>query len=206
MEHYISVTPAPAKLAILPGAFNPPTRAHMAMAEAALAIVDEVLFALPRAFPHKPYSGAGFDLRVELLRAALAGYSRFSLAATEGGLFVEMAREARAVYGEHTELFLLCGRDAAERIVHWDYGAGVSFQEQLEEFQLLVASRGGHYEPPPELEHRVRSITLPPEVEAISSSEIRRRIQRQEPWRRLVPESIVPLIERQRELWQRLED
>ena len=206
MEHYIAVTPAPAKLAILPGAFNPPTRAHLAMAEAALGIVDEVLFALPRAFPHKPYSGAGFESRVELLRAALAGYSRFSLGATEGGLFVEMAREARAVYGEHTELFLLCGRDAAERIVHWDYGAGVSFQEQLEEFQLLVASRGGPYEPPPELEHRVRSITLPPEVEAISSSEIRRRIQRQEPWRDLAPESIVPLIERQRELWQRLED
>jgi nicotinate (nicotinamide) nucleotide adenylyltransferase len=206
MEHYIAVTPAPSKLAILPGAFNPPTRAHLAMAEAALNIVDEVLFALPRAFPHKPYTGAGFEARVELLRAALAGYSRFSLAATDGGLFVEMAREARAVYGESIEVFLLCGRDAAERIVHWDYGAGDSFQKQLEEFQLLVASRGGPYAPPPELKHRVRSIALPSEVEAISSSEIRRRIQRQEPWRHLAPESIVQLIEQKRELWQRLED
>jgi nicotinate (nicotinamide) nucleotide adenylyltransferase len=203
MQHYIAVAPAPSKLAILPGAFNPPTRAHLAMAEAALSVVDEVLFALPRAFPHKPYTGAGFEERVELLQAALAGYDRFSLAATEGGLFVEVAREARAVYGESTELFLLCGRDAAERIVHWDYGAEDSFQRQLEEFQLLVASRGGPYEPPPELEHRVRSITLPSDVETISSSEIRRRIQRQEPWRHLAPESIVELIEQKRELWQR---
>src|SRR5713101_4168313 len=100
MQFYNSVTQAPAKLAILPGAFNPPTRAHLAMAESALTVVDEVLFVLPRAFPHKEYGGAGFDTRMEMLRAALAGNSRVSLASSERGLFIEMAREARADYGE----------------------------------------------------------------------------------------------------------
>src|SRR6266849_3526056 len=104
MEHYITVSPAPAKLAILPGAFNPPTRAHLAMADAALAIADEVLFALPRVFPHKEYTGSAFQTRLEWVRAALAGYSRFSLAVTEGGLFTEIAQEARAVYGAAPEL------------------------------------------------------------------------------------------------------
>ena len=94
MEHYITVSRAPAKLAILPGAFNPPTRAHLDMADAALARVDEVLFALPRAFPHKEYTGSQFETRLEWLRAALAGYPRFSLAVTEGGLFIEIAQEA----------------------------------------------------------------------------------------------------------------
>ena len=51
----------PRRLGILPGTFNPPTLAHIALARAALAQVDEVLFVLPREFPHKPYQGATFD-------------------------------------------------------------------------------------------------------------------------------------------------
>src|SRR5437773_2599878 len=124
MDFYFRATGTPARLAILPGAFNPPTRAHLAMAESALAVVDEVLFVLPRAFPHKRYTGAGFEHRVELLQAALAGAPHFSLAASDRGLFIDMAREARVDYGAATELFILCGRDAAERIVNWDYGGG----------------------------------------------------------------------------------
>jgi nicotinate-nucleotide adenylyltransferase len=201
MDHYITVTPAPARLAILAGAFNPPTRAHLGVADAALAVVDEVLFTLPRAFPHKEYSGSELATRLEWLRAALAGYPRFSLAVTEGGLFIEIAREARAVYGARTELFLLCGRDAAERIVGWDYGAGDSIQKQLESFQLLVAARGGVYEPPPQIRDRVRSIALPPGLDDISSSEVRRRIRAGEPWRDLAPDSVVKLIEQRGDLW-----
>ena len=45
----------PRRLGILPGTFNPPTRAHVALAEAALGEVDEALFVLPRSFPHKEY-------------------------------------------------------------------------------------------------------------------------------------------------------
>ena len=201
MQFYNRVTGIPAKLAILPGAFNPPTRAHLAMAESALAVADEVLFVLPRAFPHKEYSGAAFDTRVELLRAALAGNPRFSLASSDRGLFIEMAREARADYGASTELFILCGRDAAERIVNWDYGRGDSIEKQLEVFELLVASRGGHYDPPAPIRNRVRSIALPAGVEQISSTEVRRRIRAGEPWRDLVPGPVAALIEQRMELW-----
>src|SRR5260370_26335386 len=116
MDHYITVTTAGVKLDILAGAFNPPTRAHLAMGDAALSVVDEVLFALPRAFPHKQYTGWEFETRLALLRAALAGNPRFSLASTEGGLFVEIAEEARSVDGAGTELFLRSGRDTPERL------------------------------------------------------------------------------------------
>jgi nicotinate-nucleotide adenylyltransferase len=201
MDFHIRSIGAPERLAILAGAFNPPTRAHLAMAEAALSVVDEVLFALPRVFPHKEYTGAGFETRLDLLRAAISGQPRFSLASTGRGLFVEIAREARSEYGLETELFLLCGRDAAERIVGWDYGEAGSIQKQLQIFELLVASRGGAYEAPPELRDRVRSIALPPGLEEISSSEVRRRIQAGEPWKHLVPGSIVRLIEERSDLW-----
>jgi len=196
MDHYITVTPPCGKLAILAGAFNPPTRAHLAMAEGALAVVDEVLFALPRAFPHKEYSGLEFETRLELLRAALAINPRFSLAATQGGLFIDIAHEARSVYGAGMDPFFLCGRDTAERIVSWNYGSGDSIEKQLESFQLLVASRKGAYEPPPEIRGRVRLLDLPQSFDEVSSTELRRRMQAGEPWRHLAPESIVHLLER----------
>src|SRR5437868_8512715 len=164
MEFYLRATRAPAKLAILPGAFNPPTRAHLAMAEAALSVADEVLFVLPRAFPHKEYTGAPFEKRLDWLRAALEANPRFSLAAADRGLFIDLAREAAPHYDSSPELFLLCGRDAAERIVSWDYGGGEDITRQLEVFELLVASRGGHYQAPSALAGRVHALALPPEI------------------------------------------
>ena len=63
-ESYAKILARPVLLlAILAGAFNPPTRAHLAMADAALAVVDEVLFTLPRAFPHKEFTRAEFETR-----------------------------------------------------------------------------------------------------------------------------------------------
>ncbi len=194
MHHYITVPAAPAKLAILAGAFNPPTRAHLAMAEAALRVVDEVLFVLPRVFPHKQYSGATLEARVEMLRAALDGQPRFSLATTDAGLFIDIAREVREHYGCEVELHFLCGRDAAERIVNWDYGAAEGILKQLETFSLLVASRGGAYEPPPDIRRRVRSIALPDGLEEVSSSEVRRRIRSGEPWHDLAPAAVARVI------------
>jgi len=85
--------------------------------------------------------------------------------------------------------------------VNWDYGSGDSIEKQLKVFELLVASRGGHYEPPPPIRNRVRSIALPAGIDEISSTEVRRRIRAGEPWRDLVPGPVAPLIEERMELW-----
>jgi nicotinate-nucleotide adenylyltransferase len=190
MEFYKRAAASPARLAIFPGAFNPPTRAHMAMAEAALSVVDEVLFVLPRVFPHKEYTAAGFGERLELLILAIGEHPQYSLASSDRGLFIDLAREARTEYD--AELFLLCGRDAAERIVSWDYGEGDGIEKQLRVFRLLVASRGGSYAPPPEIEEQVISIEV--SLDEVSSSEVRRRIQAGENWEELVPSGIVGLV------------
>lgn len=155
MEFFRRAAARPRTLGVFPGTFNPPTRAHVALARAALGRVGEVVFVLPRAFPHKPYEGASFDERVRMLEAALDGEPRFSVAATEGGLFLEIARECRAAYGPDVELFFLCGRDAAERAVNWDYGSRDAFREQLREYRLLVAPRQGEYAPPAAMEERI---------------------------------------------------
>src|ERR1035438_8807507 len=86
--------------------------------------------------------------RVEMLGAVLDGRARLAAAASVGGLFIEIAHECRAAYGPSTALTFVCGRDAAERIVGWDYGNQNAISNILETFQLLVACREGAYEPP----------------------------------------------------------
>jgi len=56
------------RVGVIAGAFNPVTRAHVALAEAARAHVDEIVFAVPRVLPHKEYDGASVDQRMEMLR------------------------------------------------------------------------------------------------------------------------------------------
>jgi nicotinate-nucleotide adenylyltransferase len=184
----------PRRLGILAGTFNPPTRAHLALARAALQRVDEVLFALPHRFPHKSYEGASFEDRVRMLEAALQAQDRCSIASTEGGLFIEIARECRSAYPPGTELFFICGRDAAERIVNWDYGRPGAIHEQLREFQLMVAPRGGAWQPPPELARSIHPLPLEGDYEEVSATEVRRRIRQGEPWRDLVPEAIAGMV------------
>lgn len=176
-------------VAVFPGAWNPPTLAHMAMAEAALRYAPEVVLAMARAMPHKDYDGPPFEQRAEWLRAICAARRGFSAAVTAGGLFIEMAREARAATGA-ARVLLVCGRDAAERIVNWDYGAGPSIERQLEEFELLVAPRGGAYSPPPALAARIHPLELPRDWEDVSSSSVRARRERGEPWRQFVPAEV----------------
>jgi nicotinate-nucleotide adenylyltransferase len=180
----------PARLGILPGAFNPPTRAHLALARAALEVVDEVLFILPRRLPHKEYSGVSFEDRLALVGLAIGSEPRFSAAASDGGLFIDIARECREAYGPVPKLSFLCGRDAAERIVAWDYGSSDTLKEMLEEFEMLVAARQGSYTPPPDFRDRIHPLEVGEDCDHIAATEVRHRIRSAEPWQHLVPEII----------------
>ena len=184
----------PQALGVLPAAFNPPTLAHLALARAALAITDEVLFILPREFPHKPYEGATFHQRVEMLLTATRAEPCFSVAASVHGLFADIAEECREAYGEDVRLLFICGRDAAERIVTWDYGEPDAFRHMITRFELLVAPRDGSYQPPPHIRHRVSILQPTENISLISASEVRDRLSQGSPWEHLVPPEIVPLV------------
>lgn len=194
MHFYRKAGGTPGQVAIFSGAFYPPTIAHRRLVHLALERVDEVLVALPRAFPHKSWGGTGFDQRMRWALAAVEGLERCSVAASDKGLFLDIAREARAVYPAGTRLYVLVGRDAAERIVQWDYGPLPPFEEQLKDFELLVAARGRGYDPPPGIRGSVHGLDLEPDYQEISSSEVRRRIRQGEPWEHLVPEPCVSLV------------
>ena len=190
MDFFLRAAGSPRRLGVFPGAFNPPTRAHLALARAALTCVDEVVFVLPRVFPHKEYEGATLQQRVDMLRAALAREPRCSIAATEQGLFIDIARECGAAYGPDVDLAFLCGRDAAERIVNWDYGRPGAIAEMLRAFSLLVAVREGEYTPPPRLAHRIASLPLNEPLNDVSATLVRIRVGEGQSWEHLVPAEI----------------
>ncbi len=194
VEFFRRAAGSPASLAVLSAAFNPPTRAHLALASAALDHADETLLVLPRAFPHKSYEGPGFAERLRLVQDAVADEPRFSVAASERGLFIEIADELAGSYDPATRLLFVCGRDAAERIVNWDYGEAGAFQKMLDRFELLVAARGGEYTPPPHLRARIHKLRLAEDYGSISATEVRHRIVTGLPWEHLVPESIVARV------------
>lgn len=179
----------PPRLGLFPGSFNPVTTAHVALAHGALRHVDEVVFVLPRVFPHKDYRGATFEDRIEMLLKATEGEPAFSVASSTGGLFLDIAQESSACYAPRTALSFLCGRDAAERIVGWDYGRPDAAAEMLRDFNLLVAARDGAYEAPAEYAHAIRMLEAVG-CDAISATEVRDRIARGEPWEHLVPAAI----------------
>lgn len=184
----------PRRLGVLPAAFNPPTRAHLALAAAALGSTDEVLFVLPRVFPHKTYEDATLDQRIDMLAAAAGTEPRYSIATSERGLFVEIAEECRGDYGDQTRLLFVCGSDAAERIIHWDYGERGAFLRMLERFDLLVAARCGSFTPPAEMRQHVHALAVSDEIESISATKVRERIRRGEPWEDMVPAAIVQTV------------
>ncbi len=197
MAEYLKGRPlATGRVGVLASAFNPPTIAHVALAEAAreAAGLDQIAFALARRLPHKDFEDTSFEQRLELLRALTDERDEWACVVTDGGLFVEMARELKTLSGPGVQALLLCGRDAAERIVGWDYGDAPPIQEQLREFRMVVAARAGEYCPPNKIAAGVLSVTLPPECAPVSSSAVRAAIAAGADWEALAPPAVVELV------------
>jgi nicotinic acid mononucleotide adenylyltransferase len=181
-------------VALFPGAWNPPTSAHLEIARAARLTGRHVVWVLPRTFPHKSWDGIGIDQRLAMLRAIAVAEPGFSVALADAGLYRDIADQARAYYGETCAISIVCGRDAAERMATWDYGVEGAFEALLERYSLLVASRAGDYVPDPPFEARISRLPVNTSLDLISSSEVRRRISSGEDWAHLVPDAIVNIV------------
>lgn len=184
------------RVGLLAGGFNPPTLAHLSLLRAAESVLDAVACVVPRTYPHKEFSGAGFEERIEML-----GRLGYPVLVAERGLFIEIAREFRrdiAAGSGGVELHFLCGRDAAERIVGWDYGdAAAGIERQLTEYRLLVAARQGEYEAPPHVRHGVSNLMMEAGFDEVSSTLVRELLVRgDERWRQHVPEELHELVGR----------
>jgi len=185
----------PARVALFPGTWNPPTVAHVGIARIARNHADEVIWVLPRTFPHKGFDGADFDARRRMLEILARQHAGFSAAVSDGGLYTEIAGEARDYFGPETQIALVLGRDAAERIAAWDYGAPGVFDDFIRRYKLLVAARRGEYEPAGHRREFISTLPMESSWDDVSSSEVRRQISNGENWRELVPPAIAGMVQ-----------
>ncbi len=186
------------RLGLLPSPFNPPTTAHLALADSAQESfrLDQVAYILPDSLPHKRIERPSVTRRLEWLAALAQRRPDRVVASGPEALVIDIARAFRKRLGPRCDLFVIAGRDAAERYATWDYGRREPFPEQIREFTLLVAARDGRYRVDPEHEGRIRTFEIASSQTRASSSAVRDSIRAGRPWRHMVPRAIQPAVER----------
>jgi nicotinate (nicotinamide) nucleotide adenylyltransferase len=202
----VSIVPKGRRLGILSAAFNPITRAHVALAQSAYEHyqLHEVLFVLPITQPHKLIHDAPLDARLRMMELAVQGHSAFSIGMCTHGLFVDIGRAAAAAYPPETRQWFISGRDAAERILTWPYpDPAKALGELFALAELLVADREGAFVLPDNAAVRdfadhVHPLPLPAEFSHVSATDVRNGLAKGEEVSELVPPRVLDYILEQR--------
>ena len=192
----------PGRLGVLGGSYNPITRAHLAIADTVVSAfgLHEVLFLLPAVPPHKPIFGASLEQRLEMMQLAVPDRPYAAVGLSTHGLFLDMYQGLLGVYPPHTEIFFLTGRDAAERILTWNYDdATAALRQMFTAFQLIVCDRDGPFQLPDDAlfapyRQRIHGCTLPPGFNHVSATEVRQRCQQGQSLDDLVPTGVARYI------------
>jgi nicotinate-nucleotide adenylyltransferase len=198
----VSIVPQGRRLGILSAAFNPITRAHVALAQSAYDHfqLHEVLFVLPIVQPHKLVHDAPIEARLRMMDLAVQGHRAFSLGLCTHGLFIDICRAAMVAYPPATRLWFISGRDAAERILTWPYPDPARVLSELfAQSELLVADREGAFGLPASPVVRdhashIHHLPLPAEYSHVSATDIRTRLAKGEEVIDLVPPAVLAYI------------
>ncbi len=200
-----ATTQSHGRLGVLGGAYNPITLAHLAIADAAVAEMHlhEVLFCLPQVPPHKTIFGASLEQRLDMMQLAVHDRSYATVGLCSHGLFLDIERALRRVYALETEVFFITGRDAAERILTWEYeDTERALSEMFSAFQFIVCDREGAFVMPDDsrlipYHSRIHHFAIPDGLDHVSSTAIRDRLQQNEPIDDLVPAAVADFIQQQ---------
>lgn len=180
------------RIGVLGGSFDPVTRAHILVAEAAADALrlDRVLLIPAALQPFKPEGpDAGPAARVSMLELAVEGHPRLAVDCREierGGpsYSIETVENLRHDF-PGDELFLLVGADAAREFARWRDASRIG------EFVRVVAlTRAG--EAPPDSPHISQTITVP--ALDISASGVREAVSQGRTFEDLVPPNVAEYI------------
>jgi nicotinate-nucleotide adenylyltransferase len=185
----------PGRIGVFGGTFDPVHNTHVAIAEAALkhARLDLVFFVVAARPPHKnagPHADA--ETRYDMVQAALAGHphlraSRAELDREGPSYTRDTLREFQQASPE-ARLFLIIGFDSLKDLPGWKDPDAI-----LSRARLLVVQRGGEENVAP-AELAGHYDVLPVERSELSSTEIRERIRKGQPWAGFVPEGAARII------------
>ncbi len=174
------------------GAFDPPHKGHVALAETALRRFGlERLLVLVVVAPGHREVVLPFEQRFELARLAFAGLPHTEVIREENAYTVDAVRDG----GFGAALFLV-GADEFASFSTWKEPDAV-----LEHVRVAVATRPGY--PRERLEEALAGVRHPERVEffemppiPVSSSDVRARLARGEPVDAVVPDAVAREIER----------
>jgi nicotinate-nucleotide adenylyltransferase len=199
------------RIGVMGGTFDPIHVGHLVTAEEAWKQfqLDQVLF-VPSGYPPHKEERRNLDADSRYLMAVIATssnphfkVSRMEIERAGPSYTIDTVRELHGVYGKNTEIFFITGADAILEILTWKEPEKV-----LEECTFIAATRPGYdlrkmEESLPEAEKarhdsdpRVLVMEIP--ALAISSTDIRKRIEEGRPIRYLVPEGVSEFIEKNR--------
>ena len=179
------------KLGVMAGSFNPPTWAHVALADSALMHggCDAVLWAISRVTVDKEQvTRAPLDLRLATLAALTAARPHDAVATINRGLYADQAQAVRDTLPNLRDLAFIIGYDKIMQILDPRYytDRDAALDELFGLAEVLVAPRDDEGAPDlaalmaqPSNQRwaaRVRFIPLAPAMRALSSTKARERI------------------------------
>ncbi len=183
------------RIGVFGGTFDPIHNVHLNAARAALdqAHLDRVLFVVSARPPHKKDDTAATpEQRLDMVRAAIAGESRFEISDIEfhrdGPSYTHDTLAELARLNPQSELFLIIGDDSFAEFPSWRAPDAI-----LAHAKLLVLPRPGKTRTAPD-SMRGKYEYLPFQESDMSSTDIRRRVESGQSISGLVPETIEQFI------------
>jgi nicotinamide-nucleotide adenylyltransferase len=198
------------RLGLLAGSFNPPTQAHVALAQSARAHgqVDAVLWSISRVTVDKEHvARAPLPDRLIALSALVATQPPDAVALCNRGLYAEQAQAVRDTLPHLRDLAIITGYDKIVQIFdpHYYTDRQAALDELFGLARVLVAPRGddGEADLAALLQQpanrpcadRVQFLPLAREWRALSSTAARTRIAAQQSIADLVPPEALALVE-----------
>lgn len=197
------------RLGLLAGSFNPPTLAHLALADSARAhaALDGVVWTISRVTVDKErVTRAPLDARLATLAALVAARPGDAVALINRGLYADQAQAMRAALPDLRDLAIITGYDKIVQIFDPHYYADrtAALDELFGLAEVLVAPRNDDaaadlaalLAQPANRPYadRVRFIPLAPHWRTLSATEIRDRIHHNQPIADLVPPATLALV------------
>ena len=192
------LTPPPraattAPLLLLPGSYNPPTTAHLALAHASLQATPQASLALvlgTTIINKERTEHATLLDRVLLLDQIARRTGKMGVFLTNQGLYVEQAQAARAAFPRASEIVFVIGYDKIEQIFDPRYyqDRDAALKELFALASFLVAPRANRTAADvaallrqpgnQQFQQRVQVLPFPGDYRDIASSEIRAAFQK----------------------------
>jgi nicotinamide-nucleotide adenylyltransferase len=133
-------------LAVLPGAFNPPTSAHLELARAAvLAGFEVVAFSIAtRTIDKEEAAGLTLEERLEVLGELVARERRLAVIVQNRGLYADQAEAVRGAFPDLADLAFVVGMDKVPQIFDPRYYDDLpsALDALFARARLIVAARG----------------------------------------------------------------